>query len=440
MLSAMAVIMQKHATLEMIIASRLREWNSDGGQQLSGYRIHNPNRSKMLGITKWRHTLGKSLGTMKNPFLRTLATVVLAALMAPSLQSADAATSLPAAASPVPDEKLAIYVGIGGLNGPGRVIQLDWEAKWLGAVELPAGPETIACRNDELIVCPRFHSSALFVDRDGGTGIVFDAARHVKGIRPAVSRVAVHPKTGDLVFSMYSPRRTMANEWNSAIAIVPANAPKEPRTIFLNAEAATPLASAPDFPRIGSIAITPSGQMLVNAGKFNGPGEAAYRFPFGEKVVFDKPFVPARGPIAGDPSSERWAVLESFNLSRPKITVHENDHEVGTASTVLESGVRSARIAYAPNGSLLYARDMPRPDIKVPEEKEIHAIELYSVDVAKGTFRKLGEYLHESTTRRFYQTGLDSLAIGKRLPWPVKDPKPDAATEKASENKGPEQK
>lgn len=369
---------------------------------------------------------------MRTPSPLTFAALVLALVSGASLQSADTGGTSSATA----DEKLAIYVGLGGLNGPGRVIQLDWEAKPLGAVELPAGPETIACRNDELIVCPRFHSSALFVDRNGGTGTVFDAVTHVKGLSPAVSRVAVHPKTGDLVFSTYSARRTRANEWNAAIVIVPANTPKQPRTIFLNAEATTLPGSAADFPRIGSIVVTPSGQMLLHAGKFNGGGDAIHRFPFGEKIVFDKPFVQTKGSIAGDPSSEHWAVLESFNSSRPKITVYENDRPVDSASTVLESGARAARIAYAPNGTLLYARDMPRTDSKLAEEKELHVIELYSVDVARGSFRKLGEYVHESTTKRYYQTGLDSLAIGKRLPWPASQPAHEPAPAKASENNG----
>ena len=385
----------------------------------------------MLGKQESGHTLEYQLGIMRTPSLLTFAALLLAVVSGASLQSADTGGTSSATA----DEKLAIYVGLGGLNGPGRVVQLDWEAKPLGSVELPAGPEAIACRNDELIVCPRFHSSALFVDRNGGTGTVFDAALQVKGIRPALSRVAVHPKTGDLVFATYSPRRTLANEWNAAIVIVPANAPKEPRTIFLNAEATTLPGSAADFPRIGSIVVTPSGQMLLNAGRFNGPGDAVHRFPFGEKIVFDKPFVQTKGPIAGDPSSERWAVLESFNSSRPKITVYENDREVGSAATVLESGARSARIAYAPDGMLLYARDMPRKDGKLSEEKELHVIELYSVDVTKGSFRKLGEYVHESTTKRYYQTGLDSLAIGKRLPWPAPQPAPEPTSAKASENK-----
>ena len=327
------------------------------------------------------------------------------------------------AVTPVLTEELAIYLGFGGLNGPGRVVQLDWKAGVVGAVETAGGAKSIACWKDEVFVCLRFHSAAVSIDREGGVGTIFNAREYVKGLAADVSDVAVHPKTGDLVFSAFSARESRANKWNAAIVVLPAGARQSPRMIFHNAQATTLPASAPDFPCIRSLAITPDGQMLLNAGVFNGSGEAVYRFPYGQDVVFDKAFVPVEGKIAADPSSDRWAALKSGASSKPEIRLYQGAREVRVLSTALVSRVRSARIAFAPNGALLYACDIVGEADKPSDGKQLHTIELYSVDVDKGSFRKFGEYLHESTTKRYFETGLDALAIGKKLPWHVTDSK-----------------
>ena len=51
------------------------------------------------------------------------------------------------------------------------------------------------------------------------------------------------------------------------------------------------------------------------------------------------------------------------------------------------------------------------------------------MNIDTGSFRKFAEYLHESPTKRFYETGLQALAIGRKLPWQVVDTKPIGGVE-----------
>ena len=372
---------------------------------------------------------------MKAPRLLIFAAIALITRMGAALAADGSAGSSPGAAPQTSDvttvlnEETAIYLGLGGLNGPGKVVQLDWKAGVLGAIEMPAIARSIACWKDEVIVCVGNGRPAVFIDRDGGVGTLFSARDYVKGLMAELYQVAVHPKTGDLVFAGFSARKVRANEWNVAIIIVPAGAREKPRMIFHNANATTPPATAPDFPCIRSMAITPGGQMLLGAGVFNGPRDAVYRFPFGEDVVFDKAFMPEAGRIVADPSSDRWAALDSAAFSTAKIRLYQDAKQVRTLSTVLPSRVQSAIIAFAPDGSLIYACDVLQEAKEPAAEKQLHAIGLYSVNIDTGSFRKFAEYLHESPTRRFYETGLQALAIGRKLPWHVAESKPAGGVE-----------
>ena len=51
------------------------------------------------------------------------------------------------------------------------------------------------------------------------------------------------------------------------------------------------------------------------------------------------------------------------------------------------------------------------------------------MNIDTGSFRKFAEYLHESPTKRFYETGLQALAIGRKLPWHVAESKPAGGVE-----------
>lgn len=163
--------------------------------------------------------------------------------------------------------------------------------------------------------------------------------------------------------------------------------------------------------------------MRLNAGVFNGSGEAVYRFPCGQDAVFDKTFDHVERKIAADPSPDRWAALKSGASSKPEIRLYQGARDVRVLSTAFVSRVRSARIAFAPNGALFYACDMMGEADKPSDGKQLHTIELYSVHGDKGSFQKFGEYLHESTTKRYFETGLDALVLGKRLPSHVMDSK-----------------
>ena len=45
-----------------------------------------------------------------------------------------------------PSSDSAIYLGCGGVGGPGTVVQLDWAGKVLRTLDLPAAPYGLAAR------------------------------------------------------------------------------------------------------------------------------------------------------------------------------------------------------------------------------------------------------------------------------------------------------
>jgi len=110
-------------------------------------------------------------------------------------------------------------------------------------------------------------------------------------------------------------------------------------------------------------------------------------------------------------------VLESPSTVR----LYENSQEIKTLTPMPEPRRRKACIAFAPDGSLVYACDTMQDGQPASGDVEVHVIELYSVQLTTGLFRKLGQYLHESTKKTYYQTGLESLAVGPKLPRPVAD-------------------
>ncbi|MEJ2704690.1 MAG: redoxin domain-containing protein [Sedimentisphaerales bacterium] len=266
------------------------------------------------------------------------------------------------------DDGFSIYLGVGNVNGPGKVIQLDGAGKWRGMVELPSTPYGLAYDSEQLWAALPGANRVVSIDAQGRVDTVLDTEE----LKNPIS-VAVAPGNRDIL---------VADNETDALGLLSRNHTNEYKVIYRG--------ETPNKLQNISVAMTFDGFGLMATDNPRG----IYHFPLRVGTSLGAPLLASSGDIAADPTSTRWAVMQPRSL-----------HVLDGAQEVFQlplpvgySSYRSGLLIFAPEGKLVVAL-------------ATHAgVELCVADVSEKTFGSLFRWSGER---------LVTLAVGQKLDWPI---------------------
>jgi hypothetical protein len=269
---------------------------------------------------------------------------------------------------PGPDP--AIYLGCGGVGGPGSIVQLDFRGKVLGKIELAETPYGLAADRAGLVAALPGANIGRVVRIDR-TGKVETLLKDPSGL-PAPIAVAADPRSGDLL---------VADNVADVILLLPAGKASEARQLVA-------IKGHEGHCQDMSVSFAADGHLL-----FGGTGPVGvYRFKGSATVDLGHPIVAEPGAVAAEVGSDRWAsALES------ELRMFEGSREV--AAIPYPSGRRRwhGALSYGPGGSPVVALHLGG-----------NQYEVVQVDLEKKGFRTLFTWDSDR---------LVCLTIGPKLPW-----------------------
>jgi hypothetical protein len=210
-------------------------------------------------------------------------------------ESSNQAADKSAARSTAQPAQLAVFLGSGGVNGPGRIDQVSVDGRTIGTVHLYDTPYGLARRGDALVAVlasGRGDASRTLLIRPDGT--IDSSFLRGEFIDPIA--VAVDHKTHDLVIA--------DNERNTVTRVF---AGKSGRTAILFQ---APLQSdVKHYPSV-SVAVVRDGHVVFSASDPKG----VFRQTGQPDQVLSKPLLDQHGSVAADPTSPRWVAMAGPSL------------------------------------------------------------------------------------------------------------------------------
>ncbi len=266
------------------------------------------------------------------------------------------------------DGSFSIYLGVGNVNGRGKVIQLDGAGKRRGMVELPSTPYGLAYDSVQLWAAIPSAKRVVSIDAQGRVNTVLEAEE----LKNPIS-VAAAPGNPDIL---------VADNHTDVLVLLSRNHANEYKVIY-RGETSSNLQNV-------SVAMTLDGFGLMGTSNPRG----VYHFPLRVGISLGAPILSSGGDVAADPTSTRWAVMQ-----------HRSLHVLDGAQEVFQlplptgySSYRGGLLTFATDGTLVVALATDG------------GVELCVIDISEKTFGSLFRWSGER---------LVSLAIGQKLDWPI---------------------
>ena len=284
----------------------------------------------------------------------------------------------------------AIYLGCGGVEGPGEVIQLDQTGEVLGTVRLSGAPYGLAAHKDGLVAAVPTYGGPGELVRIDGQGRIETVLKDGRVI-PNPIAVAADPGSGDIL---------VADNQTDVLLLLPGGRSKDMRE-------PVPVGDSRAQMQNMSVAFARDGWLL-----FGGSGPSGvYRFRAGQTAGLGPALLAGCGTVAADPSSGRWVAALAGEL-----VVFEAGRELARFQYPVKGPLRYITVAFGPGGILVMGLHRPAPA----------ACDLVAVDIEAKAFRRL--FSHGKST-------VKSLAVGPKADW---SPAPaDAKKPPGKERKAP---
>ena len=273
------------------------------------------------------------------------------------------------------DDSFSVYLGVGNVNGPGKLVQLDGAGNQQGVVVLPSTPYGLAYDSDQLWAALPGANRVVSVDAQGRVDTVMKG----ENLKNPIS-VAVAPESSEIL---------VADNHTDVLLLLSRSNANEYKVIHRGG----PSRNLQNM----SVAMTLDGFGLMGTSDPSG----VYHFPLRVGISLGAPILSSSGDVAADPTSTRWAVMRRRSL-------HVLDGEQEVFQLPLPAGYSSYRgglLTFAPDGTLVVA-------LATGE-----GVELCILDPGEKSYQALFRWSGER---------LVSLAVGRKLTWSTaQQTKPD---------------
>lgn len=265
-------------------------------------------------------------------------------------------------------DELAIYLGVGEVVGPGKIVQVDQDGRVLAAVDLPNTPYGLAMAEDRLVAAIPRGKRVVSVSR---TGKLNANAEHSEIPHPL--SVAIAPESGDII---------VADNGSDIVGKLKAADDYRPEVVVR-------IPGSPSSAQNMSVAATVDGYMILGSSSPAG----VFRLGLEGKGRLGNPVLPRDGSVAASPDTKLWAACQPDHVQ----VFYGEEKIVRLGFRKGQTPYRSGLLAIGPERLILAA---VRTSV---------GVEIVEADIAQNSFRTLFRWQGER---------LVCLAVGTRLPWP----------------------